>query len=341
MKKGLECRDGDLIGMRNLARLLWDNEQRMESERVLRECVEDNPHDARSYLELSRYLRRQGDVKSADALLRQAIESNPERDLVWGQIGVGYLHLEEFEKARECFLGAIRLNDKNPMHHSHLADSLENLGRFEEALEAAHRCHELGQADPNRSLPSEPWLDRSKRLAIGEQRLEAILAGTETEPGEYVFLAHEICRPKKMFATGAKLCEMAYEAQSPADRERLPDSAILAFRAAESGDDASENVETEERDRLVELGLDWLEFAIANIKRELESESVKRRSAAFEMLQQWRRRPVLSQLNGRFIRKKFRDDLRVRFRKLMRKVDRLAEELANAEQDESPRVSRS
>ncbi len=134
------------------------------------------------------------------------------------------------DDAIEAYEEAIRLDPSHAEAHCNLASRYHLLGRFGEALEAMRRGHELGSKRPDWPYPSAQWLENAERMAPMEERLPAILDGSEKiDALPDLALVAEIAYQRELYGASARLRKQLLDS-APAAASNL--AAFVRFNAA-------------------------------------------------------------------------------------------------------------
>lgn len=87
-----------------------------------------------------------GQLDDAERLLRQCLELQPHSARAWSKLGVTLVHKGNKDKARECFEKAISVDDKYAPAYSNLGNIYREAGN----LEMATKLYEMAiNCDPN------------------------------------------------------------------------------------------------------------------------------------------------------------------------------------------------
>jgi TolB-like protein/DNA-binding winged helix-turn-helix (wHTH) protein/Tfp pilus assembly protein PilF len=115
-------------------------------------AIELNPNYSNAHLFYAgAYLTPMGRHKDAIAEMQRALEVDPLSVPLNNMLGQTYLWAEDYEKALQQFQRTIGLDPRFPLAHFFLAGLLEELGRFEEAIQENERGELLLGAAPEKA----------------------------------------------------------------------------------------------------------------------------------------------------------------------------------------------
>jgi len=124
----------------NLARLFMDADQPQAALDLLREAVTGNIADVAVYSCLARFLVPAGEVRAAEDVFRAAIERFPDSAVLLVNFGMLWLgQLGDATEAEALFRRAIKLDSRSVEAQANLGLSLQEQGRFDEAVEHYER----------------------------------------------------------------------------------------------------------------------------------------------------------------------------------------------------------
>jgi tetratricopeptide (TPR) repeat protein len=162
-----------------------------------------------------------GDPHGAVALLRKAIEVQPDRARIHSHLGCALLRAGMHDEARAAAMRGVALSEADdPVPASGLSDVLRQLGDYEGALTAADDAiARAGERDDRRdALVAKGWallgLGRG-RLAIGVA--EDAIAGDPQHAGAHIVLAHALAIADR-WGEAKRILERA-AALAPGDEE--------------------------------------------------------------------------------------------------------------------------
>jgi hypothetical protein len=178
--------------------------------------------------------------------------------------------------------------------HAYLSLTLVKRGKFQEAIEALRRGHELGSRQPGWKLLPEvkAWQREAEFMARLDARLPALLQGKEQprDARERVAVAN-LLQHKQRFATAARWYSDAF-AEAPSleqdlnERNRYVAARAAALAGCGQGKDAAGLAE-QERARMRQQALGWLRDDMATYRRLLDGEPEKAGPLVRERMQHW------------------------------------------------------
>jgi tetratricopeptide (TPR) repeat protein len=240
---------------------------------------------------------QQGKLEEAVACFRRALELDRNLAQAHNNLGNALKQQGKLDDAIACFRQAVRLAPTFAEAHCNLGYALRNQGRFRDALAALEEGHRLGSRSPGWRHPSAAWVRECRRLVELEDRLPAVLAGTDQpadEAGRLEFI--RVSGLTRRFAAAARLYAEAFAArpQLAADLRagHRYNAACLAARAGcGQGADAT-GLTAADRLRWRRQALTWLRDDLAAwaamVDRGSQSRPVVQRT-----LQHWQQDPDL------------------------------------------------
>jgi hypothetical protein len=172
-------------------------------------------------------------------------------------------------------------------------------GQFRAAVQALRRGHELGSHNPRWPYPSARWLRHAEQLARLNDRLPAILDGTEQPRNASDCLAlAQLCQMhRQRYAAAVRFFAEAFDAQ-PALAEKVEAghryNAACAAVLAGCGQGKDAPPDDEARARLRRRALRWLRADLAAWRRFRDKGPAAARAAGDKQLRHWRQDPDLS-----------------------------------------------
>jgi tetratricopeptide (TPR) repeat protein len=101
------------------------------------------PKDARKAFARAAKAAEKREFRTAIAQLRRAVEICPDYLEAWNNLGVRYMHADQYEAAFQAFDTALRIDPDAALAHANVAVALVTLRRFAEAEAAARRALQL------------------------------------------------------------------------------------------------------------------------------------------------------------------------------------------------------
>jgi len=146
LRRSVELRPDLISGWINLAALARTARRPSEAEEYLRKATDLNPSQLETQIAWCQFRAAEGDLPGAWSWLRSALAQQPDHDEAVNIQGI-LLHKEgRFEEAVECFRRALSLGSRSAP--SNCGNSLLDLGRMEEALDAHQSAVELDPLNP-------------------------------------------------------------------------------------------------------------------------------------------------------------------------------------------------
>jgi Flp pilus assembly protein TadD len=173
-REAVRLKPGDEVAHRGLARALGLNGDWGEVVVVLRELVRHHPGNAEFHAILGDALSAKGDLDEAIAEFREAFRLKLDEARWHHKLCIVFIQKRAWADAAAAARDAIRLKPDFAEAHCNLGQALRRLGRYEEALAALRRGHELGSRNPNWQTPSAQW--------IKECEIQAAVAGMHRAP---------------------------------------------------------------------------------------------------------------------------------------------------------------
>ena len=164
-------------------------------------------------------------------------------------IGMIYIHQQQFEKAAEAFKKALEINDENEFAYSNLALTYRELGKFTEAKESYQKAIELNPNDPlphyNLGILAELYL---RDLPLAVQSFEHYkLANRKKDPEVDNWLIDLNNRIKQQAAAQAALLQATQPTLTLDPETGLPIEQVNGDTNTGSGEQTStESVESSE-----------------------------------------------------------------------------------------------
>jgi tetratricopeptide (TPR) repeat protein len=124
--------------------LLFDGSFK-EAEEILVEVERLSPDHEEIFLQRSNIFSKKKDHSKAIDLLHKALEVTEEPSEIWNLLGMEYLFLEDYIKAKQYFLKCVKEND---LDYQSLYNLLYCLEQLEENIEAIETLNELLEINP-------------------------------------------------------------------------------------------------------------------------------------------------------------------------------------------------
>jgi Flp pilus assembly protein TadD len=285
----------------SLGCVLSDQGKTDEAVKAYREAIRLNPEDPEAHHNLGIVLGRQGKLGEAVAAYRQAIRLRPEFPEAHLQLGSALFALGKPDAAERAIRTAIRLRPGYLGAHLNLGDVLKRKGLFPEALEALRRGQELSARNPSMRRLFAQDIKDCERLVQLDRKLPTVRAGKQrpADASEAAQLAELCLLYKRLPATAARLYEVALADRSDltARAHRYNAACAAALAGCGKGDDADQ-LKEEEKGRLRQQALAWLQVELAQRTGQLEKGPPAARAAALAVLRHWQQDADLAGVRG-------------------------------------------
>jgi tetratricopeptide (TPR) repeat protein len=170
-----------------LARLLRLNNQDDQSEQVLRGVLGRDPQSKGAAEQLAQLLLDHNRPQDAISLLESFVQRAPSADL-YDRLGDAYQQIQQPAKSEQAYRQALAIEPDQAEHRRHLAQSLYEHGKYEDALEEYQKLAELEPASANNHLRiSEIY----RRLRQFDKAEEQILLAKKLAPGNLEVIYNE------------------------------------------------------------------------------------------------------------------------------------------------------
>ena len=153
----------------SIGSILIEHGEYDQAETILRNCPKIEPAFSQAVILLGSALMSQGKTEETVALLERDTETSPPMMPRYLMLGQAYLQLRQYERAREQFTAAIRLEPEFPNAYYGLATACARLGLEEESTRHSERFRELESRDRKGQLAqarrSDDTQSESRNLA--------------------------------------------------------------------------------------------------------------------------------------------------------------------------------
>jgi tetratricopeptide (TPR) repeat protein len=205
-------------------------------------AIEINPKLTQAYYDLGAALMYAGRLSEAIDQCQRALLLNPNCGIAHYNIGLVLQIQGHFDDSVGHFLSAIQAEPKLERAYEALGQSFIAVGKFADADDTIRRALRLlNEKNPQRNRV-EAQLNRCQRMALLEQRLPAVIDGTESAiDQDEGFLLAELCFIKQQFGHSAKLYRECFAASSQPKDELYRAYGFAAARAAARAADCQSN----------------------------------------------------------------------------------------------------
>jgi serine/threonine-protein kinase len=324
-----ECRTAtdldpkDAIAHTNLGAALRAKGQLDEAIRECRTAISLDPKSAPAHSNLGAALGAKGQPDEAIRECRTAIGLDPKDAIAHTNLGAALREKGQLEEAiRECRT-AIDLDPKLAPAHGALGQALLQHGRFAEAREATRHALDLLQAShPLRQFATRQLQQCEQSLAL-DQKLPAILEGTEVpaNDAERLALARLCQQPfKKRYAAAARFYAeaLAHDARVAGDlrqRRRYNAACAAALAGCGQGEDARA-LPDKDTFGLRRQALGWLRADLAAYAQLAGRDDPAAKQTVRQRLEYWRQDADLAPVRDPVALDKLPDDERQSWRQL-------------------------
>jgi tetratricopeptide (TPR) repeat protein len=275
----------------SLANVYYLQGKKKEAEASFARALKTRPRDPKALPALAAFLMRQKKPREALPFLQEAYRHQPDDPPTASNLAVALAGVGNLAEAERMYRRAVSLKPDYALAWCGLARVLCQRGKFDEALEAARKGHELGRKTPSWPHPSEQWVKinqetvRLDRLCSAYQRGEASPAWPDT-----LGLARFSHRYKKPHATTASLYALVV-----AERPDLADEVENGWRydgachavLAAAGKEKGPGPGARERERWRKQALTWLRADLTVWDKRLTDKKPRAREAALGYVGHW------------------------------------------------------
>jgi tetratricopeptide (TPR) repeat protein len=311
-----------------LAQFLVERGRSHDAVEAFRQAIRIRPDFAMARNRLGVVLYQDGQLEEGIRTARETVRLFPEQaDSHYG-LGTLVMIAGQTDEAIKSFREAIRLDPKHPEAQCRLGQALQNKGQFALALDHFRLGHELGKKKGDWDYPSAEWVAECERLVAIEQLLPEVLRGKKQPKDitERVELAR-VASLKGLFASAAKLCRQAIEAEPGAAE---PGKSSIRYRAAccaamagTGKGDVKEVVDDQEKGDWRKRALDWLKADLDFWTKQADPGTPKARETIRQTLGQWKTDPGLAGVRDADALKKLTEDEQKAWRGFWGEVERV------------------
>jgi serine/threonine-protein kinase len=301
LRRAVQLDPNDAAVHNNLGTVLGMQGKLEEAVASLRRAVELDPKYGKAHSNLGIALKQQGKLDEAVASLRRAIQLEPNDAPNYNNLGSALWQQGKLDEAEAALRRAIHLDPNLAMGHCTLGRVLVQQGRFREGLAASEQGHQLGSKTPGWRYPSAEQVRECRRLAELDERLPALLAGTDrpVNDGEWLGFAR-VCELKQRFAAAAGLYAEVFAARpglaaDPRAGHRYNGACAAAQAGCGQGVDAT-GLSTGDRLRWRRQALTWLRADLGALTDLLDKGPPQARLVVQQNLRHWQYDPDLAGL---------------------------------------------
>jgi tetratricopeptide (TPR) repeat protein len=312
----------------NLGLALRNKGQLDQAIAELREAIRIKKDYAEAHNNLGVALHDRGQLEEAIAEYREATGLKKDYAEAHYNLGKALHEKGELDEAIAQYREAIRLKKEFSEAHCNLGSLLEQKGEFTEALIYRRRGHELGSKNPRWRYPSAQWVRECERLVELDGKLPAILDGHKqpADVAERLELAQLCVMPcKKRYADAVRLFREAFEEEPKlADdlnaQHRYNAACAAALAGCGQGQDA-DKLDAQERARLRQQALDWLQADLKVYHQLIEKSAGKAGPTIAQRMQHWLQDTDFAAVRGDESRARLPEAESKQWRKLWEEVE--------------------
>jgi serine/threonine protein kinase/tetratricopeptide (TPR) repeat protein len=326
----------------NFGAALADKKQPDEAITEFQKAIALDDKLAQAHKGLGNVLRAKGQLDDAIQEYRTAITLDWKYAEAHNDLGVA-LYLEAhsglavavadeklLDEAIKEFQKAIAVDDKLAQPHGGLGRTLLRLGRFTEAREATRRFLDLLQPNAPLRQQATRQLQQCEQLLALDQKLAAILEGTEkpASNAERIALAQLCQQPfHKCYVASARFYAEAFDrdtklADDLEHLDRYNAASAAALAGCGQGEDARA-LPDKAAFQLRQQALDWLKADLAAYAKLAERDEPATKKAVRQRLEHWRQNADLVSVRDRAALDKLPEAERAAWRQLWADVDAL------------------
>jgi Flp pilus assembly protein TadD len=279
----------------NVGNLFAEQGRFDEAVAELHQAIALNPDDGLPHNNLGSVLLQLGRVEEALAECQQAVTLDPDDAMAHNNLGIMLVELGRYGEAEAAFRQALALDPKKPAFHMNLGKALQETGRLVEAQTEFRRALDLGDQR------AAGLLQACTLLPLLRQRLPAVGAGREqpADNAQRLALADLARQPfEQRYALAARLYDDALRAApSLADNlgagQRFQAARAAAAAGCGQGQDSA-GLGEQEKARLRQQALTWLQADLAGWSSPARSASPQAAAGVQQALRRWQRAAELA-----------------------------------------------
>jgi serine/threonine-protein kinase len=252
----------------NLGNALIGQGRHNEAEQAYRDAIKLKPDHAPIHKNLGIALSNQGRHSDAEQAFRDAIKLKPDDTEAHYNLGIALISQDKQKEAEQAFRDAVRLKPNFIDAQISLSLTLWRLARFDEAALQLVELDRFLPAEDARRESARQMRSHCQRLAFLDEKLPAILEGTEKPASAAERLQlRELCQAKKLYAAAARFSRDAFAlepklAEDVAAGNRYNAACNAALAGCGQGKDAAD-LDDVERARWRRQALEWLRLDLA------------------------------------------------------------------------------
>jgi serine/threonine-protein kinase len=277
----------------NLGGALRSQGRLRETEQACREAIRLKPDYATAHFNLGVALNGQGKHKEAEQACRDAIKLKPDYAEAYNSLAIALSGQDRHKEAEQASRDAIRLKPDYAEAHISLSLALGRMARFDEAAVQLLEVDRLLPPKDARRESARQLRSQCQRLAILDDRLPALLGGTEKPASAAERLElRELCHVKKLYTAAARFSRDAFVdepklAEDMATGARYAAACSAALAGSGQGKDAAD-LDDAERARWRRQALEWLRLDLAWWGKALDGGKGQARAHVRPWMQRWR-----------------------------------------------------
>jgi serine/threonine protein kinase/Flp pilus assembly protein TadD len=234
-----------------------------------------------------------GGLNEAIEEYRTTLRLKPDHKDARCNLGDVLMRQGQLPQAEMEFRAVLQVKADHPEAHCNLGHALLRQGKFQQAVPEFRSGHTLGSQRPDWRYPSAQWLRQAEQLAQLDNRLPAILQGTDRprDVSEQLACAKLCGQFRKHYAASVRFfSEVFVEESQLADdlnaQHRYNAACAAALAGCGQGADAGK-LDAKECVRLRGQALDWLRADLKAYQQVMEKSASKAGPAVAQRMQKW------------------------------------------------------
>jgi tetratricopeptide (TPR) repeat protein/tRNA A-37 threonylcarbamoyl transferase component Bud32 len=289
---------------RSLGRALAGQKKYAAAEAAYHEALSLMPTSAQTHFHLAQILRRLGKRREEEEAYRKAIALWPAFAEAHYNLGKCLEAQGNHAEAAVAYRAAIADKRTSTDARINLSQALWRMARFDEAaVQLLELDRLLPPKDARRDLARQ-LRSRCQRLALLDDKLPALLEGTEKPASAAERLElRELCHVKKLYAAAARFSRDAFVAEPKLAEDvaagtRYYAACAAALAGCGQGKDAAA-LDDAERARWRLQALEWLRLDLAWRGKALEGGKAQSRALVRSKMQHWRNDDAFAGVRGK------------------------------------------